>query len=315
MNETRTALVPADVKRLESHGHTVYVESSETRCFADIEYTFVIKQPWFLQESDTIIVGLKELENLDKLKKHIHVYFSHSFKEQEGSKEILNVFRKSESLLYDLEYFQKDGVRLLSFGYYAGLVGGILGLTQNSLRKEGRDLSYLKPWLSLEAMYASCTVIKSSIAVIGNGRCSRGVQHILRTFGLSYTLIGRDSIVDLSLYTIVFNCILLDITYTQQWITSTTLPSNPLLLVDISCDYTRKNNPIAIYNKGTTWEKPVYHYNDTISIIAIDNLPSLLPREASTEFSRMLTDLLLRYGDSTWSDTLAMFRSANLRLA
>jgi len=257
-----------------------------------------------------VIVGLKELGDLEKLERHIHVYFSHSFKGQQGSKEILDAFRRSDSLLYDLEYFQKDGVRLLSFGYYAGLVGGILGLTQHANRQEGLDLCNLKPWSSLEMMYASCKIRNSSIAVIGNGRCSRGVQDILCTFGLSYTLIGRDSILDLSLYDIVFNCILLDTSYTQQWITPTTLPSNTLLFVDVSCDYTRKNNPIAIYNKGTTWEKPVYHYNESISIIAIDNLPSLLPREASTEFSQKLTDLLLRYGDSTWSETLAVFRSA-----
>jgi len=64
------------------------------------------------------------------------------------------------------------------------------------------------------------------------------------------------------------------------------------VIVDISCDIHAKNNPIRLdYPNG--WLTKYKKYTDNIDIICIDNLPSLLPKDSSDEFSKKLTELFL----------------------
>ena len=314
-NEYRVPLVPCDVNILISQGHTVYVESSQSRFIPDSEYAAVgalIRQsPWWEQSSETLIIGLKTLDNLDKLNKHKHIYFSHSYRDQSGAKTILTAFAKSSSILYDLEYFHTPtGSRVLAFGLYAGKVGAVLGLSQHYKRSNGEpDIKDLKPWPSHGAMIESCKSANPRILIIGAGRCAQGVKDVLEERCLAYTQIGKDVVVpDMSAYDIVFNCILLDPAYNHVWMKPTDLITKPLLIVDISCDYSKPNNPIAVYHTATTFQAPVFNYNQHLSIIAIDNLPSLLPRDSSTEFSNRLTDLLLHYDDASWKRNLGIYR-------
>ena len=64
---------------------------------------------------------------------------------------------------------------------------------------------------------------------------------------------------------------------------------------DISCDPDSSFNPIPIYSSATNWEHPVIRVSDSnkLDVMAIDNLPSLLPYESSIDFSRQLIPLLL----------------------
>jgi saccharopine dehydrogenase (NAD+, L-lysine forming) len=71
-------------------------------------------------------------------------------------------------------------------------------------------------------------------------------------------------------------------------------PDRKLSVVcDVSCDTTNPHNPIPIYNVNTTFDKPTVPVECEgsglrISMIAIDYLPSLLPRESSEAFSGAL---------------------------
>jgi len=312
-NEYRVPLVPDDIKILISRGYTVYVESSQTRNFADSEYiaagASLTTDPWWHQPATTLIIGLKTLDNLNKLNKHTHIYFSHSYRNQSASKTILSAFAQSNSRLYDLEYFHiSTGARVLAFGFYAGQVGAALALRQHYNRSRHQaDIQDLQPWPDAHAMMEFCMSAEPSILIIGNGRCAKGVKHILTAKNLPYTQIGKDSQPDLAAYDIVFNCILLDTAYNNIWIKPTDILTKPLLIVDISCDYSKPNNPIAIYNSGTTFQTPILNYNNYVSIIAIDNLPSLLPRDSSAEFSNRLTELLIRCDDDCWKNNLATY--------
>lgn len=312
-NEFRTPLIPEDIKRLKMLGHLLVVEKSDTRCFANHEYLeaggTLITEEWFKQGQQTLIVGLKKLENIEKLNRHTHVYFSHSLKSQTGSTELLQAFKDSRSVLFDLEYFtDNNGKRLLAFGYYAGLVGTIIGLRQYYNKLNGlQDIANLKPWLNYEEMVKFYRPVKCNILVIGNGRCSKGVQTILQKFNIDYSIIKRGEEINLRNYDILINCISLDPDYNKVWIDLENIDKE-LLIIDISCDYSKKNNPIPIYSEPTTWEKPVFNYKNHVSLIAIDNLPSLLPRESSTEFSKHLTNLIINYGDTKWSKALDVFQ-------
>lgn len=82
-------------------------------------------------------------------------------------------------------------------------------------------------------------------------------------------------------------------------------PNRKLSVVcDVSCDTTNPHNPIPIYDINTTFDKPTVpvklssEANDLpLSVISIDHLPSLLPREASEAFSAALLPSLVGLND------------------
>jgi saccharopine dehydrogenase (NAD+, L-lysine-forming) len=327
-DEYRNVLIPEHVKILiELGGFVIYVEKSNNRVYSDNEYercgAILTDLKWYdSQFKDALIIGLKGVKDVElpKLRQHRHVFFSHSYERQVNSNTILHEFCKSRSRIYDFEYFvDNNNKRLLSFGYHAGVVGGLLGILQYIQRKKYNTcIKDLKYWDSIE------TVIKDNdelatigendikICVIGaNGKCGSGVKSILDRLRLKYTVLLRDdkktTLVD---YDIVYNCIKLSSDYNQIWFDKNTIFNKPIIISDISTDYTRKNNPIQLYTKATTFRDPVYTYNQYVDIIAIDNLPSLLPKDSSVDFSKKCMGLLLEYKDdknSHWRNNMNVF--------
>ena len=315
--EKRTPLVPDDIKILLKYGIPSYVQSSKYRIFNDNEYenagAIIVEDNWYEDKyKDCIIIGLKELDNLEKLNKHIHVYFSHSYKNQIGSKYILERFKASNSILYDFEYFLNCfNKRVIGFGKYAGFVGAVLGLKHfyNS------GLSNLVEWNSYDSMINDVNInicITPLIGIIGHkGNCGCGVIEILNTFNLNYEIIDKNQENKgnyMKKFDILYNCICLDDSSNELWFDKNTEFTKKILIVDISCDYNKSNNPINIYKEATTFENPVYKYNDSVDIIAINNLPSLLPIDSSIYFSNILTILLLEYDKSnTWINNMKKY--------
>jgi saccharopine dehydrogenase (NAD+, L-lysine-forming) len=206
-NELRTPIVPCHINKLINYGFTVYIQTSKNRCYNDNEYiingAIIVYDEWY-NYNDCLIIGIKELDNIDKLNCHTHIYFSHSFKNQIGSNIILKSFYTSSSTLHDLEYFKKGGNRLIAFGYYAGIVGCALGLINYNKR-----LSSLTCWNSLVELVDSIPNINCKIAIIGSkGRCGSGVKYILDLLNIQYDEFNRDSNKnDLVHYNIIYNCI------------------------------------------------------------------------------------------------------------
>jgi saccharopine dehydrogenase (NAD+, L-lysine-forming) len=320
VDEYRCPLVPNDVKTLVEKGYIVYVERSNHRVYSNEEYEDVGARltdlSWFHDIfRHALIIGLKCFSYLeyDYLNGHTHVFFAHSFQNQRGSEPILDAFHRSNSTLYDYEYFLDPVTksRTIAFGKYAGIVGGTLGL----LQKSGK-ISGLKPWPSkgdlfkdIELNITSLSNLK--ICVLGpNGRSGKGVCEVLDHFGLSY--VKKDSKSDksdLKTYDIVFNCILLAEDFKEIWIDSIDDIDHPFLIVDISCDVMSSNHPFPFYNEITSWEKPVLRISDNVEVITIYNLPSLLPKESSDDFSKILLDLILQenVSQTIWKGALTVF--------
>lgn len=82
-------------------------------------------------------------------------------------------------------------------------------------------------------------------------------------------------------------------------------PNRTLSVVcNVSADTTNPNNPIPIYDITTTFDKPTVPVTlpasaqgPPLSVISIDHLPSLLPRESSEMFSEALLPSLLQLND------------------
>ena len=312
-NECRTPLTPMDISRLHLAGFTIFVQKSSNRIYSDQEYANTGSQltdlPWTdSQFQDALIIGLKTFPDLEKLCQHRHIYFSHSFQNQSGSDVILTAFRKNKSTLYDFEYMVDDlGKRLLAFGQLAGQVGAGLGLLQYFTKtSQNRNIQDLQSWTSksefiqdIRKMIETGIFAGVWIAVIGpNGRCGGGVREILNMFGLKYQTFDRQSSKnELLKFDIIFNCILLDPALDKCWIEPdhvNTCTNKPVILVDISCDVTKSNHPFRkLYQEPTTWQQPVLSAGPFFDVIALDNLPALLPKDSSDSFSAKFTDLLL----------------------
>jgi saccharopine dehydrogenase (NAD+, L-lysine-forming) len=93
-------------------------------------------------------------------------------------------------------------------------------------------------------------------------------------------------------------------------------PDRKLSVVcDVSADTTNPNNPIPIYTVATTFNEPTVPVEQVkgepkLSVISIDHLPSLLPREASEAFSKDLLPSLLQLKD--WRNVPVWARAEKL---
>ena len=308
LDEHRCPIVPNDIQELIKNGYKIIVESSKNRIFSDDDYknngAIITLKKWYDEEYKLgIIIGLKELSSLEMLDNHTHVYFSHSYQNQLNSRKILDAFKYSNSIIYDFEYFLNDDKRrIIGFGYYAGYVGGCLGILQSyTKQKTGKNINNLVGWNSELELLNEINKIPDNfkktllIAVIGpEGNCGNSLIQLLDKLDINYVkYLKNSSKINLEYYDIIFNCIKLDENLNETWFHYTTNYIKPITIIDISCDYIKSNNPIKIYNQSTSWETPVYSYNKYVDIIAIDNLPSLLPRDSSIYFSNKCKKLLI----------------------
>lgn len=327
-NEFRTPLIPKDVEILISHNFTVFIEYFKNRCYNIAEYVKCGAIPieseniYNLDKESTLIVGLKELDfNDDRMFSFKHLYFAHCYKNQTGSVEILNKFKLNGGKLYDLEYLVDfDMKRLVSFGNHAGFMGSLLGIEQFIAKSCGYSICNLVPILDIgnKIVNIKKQLNKISkipkIAVLGpNGRCGSGAIKLFRLLELECDLLGRNSSKNnLHEYDIVINCIFLDKTeYIEPFITTNILEKfHKCIIVDVSCDCSSNNNPINIYNKSTSHQNPVISFGENIDLIAIDNLPTLVPIESSNYFSSNLVKLLIQINsdkEKVWERNISFY--------
>jgi saccharopine dehydrogenase (NAD+, L-lysine-forming) len=118
---------------------------------------------------------------------------------------------------------------------------------------------------------------------------------------------------------VFINCIYLSSEAIPPFVTreSLSVPERKLSVVcDVSCDPNNAHNPVPIYDDWTTFDKPTLPVDGVsgdlpLSVISIDHLPSLLPREASDAFSKALLPSLLeldkRHEARVWREAEDLF--------
>ena len=88
---------------------------------------------------------------------------------------------------------------------------------------------------------------------------------------------------------------------------------------DIACDPDSDYNPIPIYSAPTTWRKPGLNISShpPLDVMAIDNLPSLLPKESSIDFAEQLFPYLMDFNGKNhfvWQRAKEIFKSKLLEV-
>jgi saccharopine dehydrogenase (NAD+, L-lysine-forming) len=326
-NEKRVGITPDDAFELINAGIKVTVEESTDRIIPTEEYykvgSEIAKQDtWPGAPKNTIILGLKELpEDLETIE-HKHIMFGHAFKGQTNGQELLKKFKAGKGILYDLEYLtDPGGRRLAAFGYWAGFAGAAVSLKAYSDQQNNKGIC--GPVSIFENKETMLAYVKNAllhvekkfpkILVVGAmGRVGAGAIDFCETLGLRVTkwdieeTKNGEPFPEIFEHEIFLNCILAK-AGGPVFITKKHLNSNRNLSVigDISCDPDSSFNPLPIYNSATNWEVPVERIeaSQTLDVMAIDNLPSLLPYESSVDFSKQLLPLLLdlnRTKNNSW---------------
>ncbi|MFI1721571.1 saccharopine dehydrogenase [Streptomyces sp. NPDC020489] len=328
--ERRTPLVPSDARRLVDSGVTLTVEEAPQRIFPVSEYEAVGARvvpagSWVSAPAGAVVLGLKELPDDPAELSHRHVFFGHAYKRQPGAEALLRRFAAGGGALLDLEYLVDDhGRRLAAFGYWAGYLGAALAVLQH----RGRLAAPLAPTAKddLDAILRPLPGDEEFTAlVIGAlGRSGRGARVALRAAGIDPACWDLDETRDLDrpallAHDVLVNCVLAT-TPVPPFLREADLgdPARRLrTLCDVTCDVGSPLNVLPVYDRTTEWTEPVrrLHKEPPLDLIAIDNLPSLLPRESSADFSAQLLPLLLEFGTGgAWGRCLDRFRDASREL-
>ncbi|CAG8658963.1 hypothetical protein C2G38_2226496 [Gigaspora rosea] len=344
--EHRAALTPNSCRVLIQNGFQITVEKSTQRTLKDEEYeregcTLVPSGTWKNAPSDAYIIGLKELpENDTSPLSHSHIFFAHCYKNQDGWQDVIRRFVQGNGILLDLEFLTDEkGRRVAAFGYHAGFAGTALGLcvwAQQQIRpgekypsvdhfpNENDLITRVKDQLNKAIGIKGYT---PRIMVMGAlGRCGKGAADFARKvdipeeniikWDLEETKKGGPfpEILEADIFV---NCIYLN-QKIPPFLTKEMLDLQRKLsvIVDVSCDTTNSNNPIPVYTGNTTFGNPTIAVETKnahpLDVIAIDHLPTLLPRESSEQYTTDLLPTLLELPNRdtarVWIDAEKLFR-------
>lgn len=326
--EGRAAIVPETARTLVEAGFEIVVEESGQRAFDLHEYAeagcrTAPAGTWHDAPEGAIVVGLKELPN-DDVPLRDHIYFGHAYKGQHGARDLLSRFVAGGGTLLDLEYLlDEDGRRLAAFGYWAGYVGAALAVLEYRGELAASPPPMGKPELDgrLEAAGAK----HPAALVIGAlGRSGRGACDALRAAGIEPTAWDVEETTHLDRaalrsHDIIVNCVLVH-TPVPPFLTDADLdaPDRRVSVIsDVTCDVTSDCNVLPVYDDITRWDQPTRQLRPgagdqpPVRIIAIDNLPTLLPAEAAHTYATDLLPVLLQLPDGPpWQRARERFAQA-----
>ncbi len=319
----------------------IKVESSDSRFFNDEDYR---KEGIGVFEEVTecdVLLGVKEvpIDNLIPNKKYF--FFSHTIKKQKYNRNLLKAILGKNIDLYDHETIvDKNNIRLVAFGIYAGFVGAYNAFRTYGLKfnvfnlPKGEELHDQKMLIE-ELKKLKLPAIK--VVLTGKGRVGNGVKEMLdgmkmhevsvdefltKTFDEAvYVQIDvldynkrKDGIVkdendffkhsqeyesDFMRFAKVADVYITGHFYGvgAPYIFTKEDAKSPdfkiKVVADISCDV---DGPVASTIRSSTIEDPIYGYDpktglevnfmhkDAIAVMAVDNLPCELPKDASEGF-------------------------------
>lgn len=347
--DKRVPLTPSQCMFLQKKYANVkwVVQKSRVRCFTDEEYTSAgIEMVEDISDCD-VLFGVKEVPKSNLIKDKTYFYFSHTIKEQDYNRALLQKMISFNIRMIDYETLRDENKRrLIGFGRYAGVVGCYNGFLAYGLRTKRYALKpanecYDRIEMERELLKVDLPTIK--IILTGNGRVGGGALEILEKLGVKK--VSKEDFVSKSFDESVY--VQLDFNDYNARIDGsefidTDFFSNPTLfksmfmryaskadlfiaghyyssgspflfsrqdaksadfkirtIADISCDI---DGPVASTIRPSTIKDPIYGYNpqtekedsfdnnNVITVMAVDNLPCELPKDASEDFGNELIE-------------------------
>lgn len=159
------------------------VESSDIRVFSDEDYK---KQGFKVVENVSeakVLLGVKEVPIDALIPNKSYFFFSHTIKKQPYNRKLLQAILEKNITLYDHETIvNKEGYRLIGFGYYAGIVGTYNGFRAYGEKFKTFSLAKANTLRDKAALYAELNNIdlpSIKIVLTGNGKVGTGAKEVL----------------------------------------------------------------------------------------------------------------------------------------
>jgi saccharopine dehydrogenase (NAD+, L-lysine-forming) len=337
-NEERVGLTPEGAAALVKAGIHVSVEKSSVRAIPIDGYVkagceIVAENLWPKAPRTAIIFGLKELPEDGTPLAHRHIMFGHAYKGQPAGRVLLKRFKAGGGTLYDLEYLvDEKGRRVAAFGYWAGYAGAAVSLKCWTAQQRGTICGPVSKYPGRSALLADLKREldgrgRPRVMVIGAlGRVGTGAGDLCSALGLSVTrwdmaeTASGGPFPEVLQHEIFLNCILARPGCPVFVPASAKTGARKLTVIgDIACDPTSDFSPIKVYDRATDWPHPALRVaeNPPLDVMAIDNLPSLLPIESSEDYAAQLLPSLLTLDhleNGVWARAKAEFdrHAANL---
>lgn len=348
--DRRVPITPSQAAELNSKYDTLEVvcQSSDIRCFSDVEYRDAgVKVVNDVRDCD-VLLGVKEVPLDLLIEGKTYFFFSHTIKEQPYNAKLLKTILEKNITLIDYEVLtEPTGNRIVAFGRYAGIVGAYNAIWTFGERYNLFHIRRAHECFDLDDLKTEFGKVKLppiKIALTGGGRVAKGAMEVLVAMGIrkvtpaSYLTQYFDEPVFTQLNSRDYNKTK-DASefkrsefyknpdrfesdfhkYAEQ--TDVLIagafwdPRGPVLftphqaadadfkiriIADITCDI---EGSIPSTKKPSTIDDPVYDYDPTedrieqafrdegnITVMAIDNLPCELPRNASQDFGTELVN-------------------------
>ena len=325
--ERRAPLTPAGAASLIGEGAKITVERSEKRVFPNAAYEvagceIVGSGLWPEAPYDALILGVKELPAMPVLLRRQFCHFAHLFKEQQGWRNELARFAQGGGALFDIEYLtNEDNRRVAAFGYWAGWLGAAIGLWGWLSDGKAGPFNGVKATESREEFLTPITGLMREnppkVLVVGAlGRSGQGARDLFASVGVEPTCwdmaetanLDRTALLD---HDILVSCVLMQGPGLLMVRPEDLVGARLSMIADVACDPLSDYNPLPVYDAPTPWNAPFIEVAPDKWVTAIDNLPSLLPKESSEDFAEQLLPTLRTYPNGTpWQNAKASFDKA-----
>lgn len=339
-NEERVGLTPEGARALLAKGMRVTVEESRSRAIKIEGYRaagceIAPENSWPNAPKDAFIFGLKELPADGTPLVHRHILFGHAFKGQPAGQVLLGRFKAGGGTLYDLESLVDErGRRVAAFGYWAGFLGAALSLKCWAAQRRGAQMAPVARYpdkttllAALSRELAETGTTRPRALVIGAlGRVGTGAADLCAALGVPTTRWDKEETArggpfpEVLAHEVLLNCILAG-PGCPVFVPASALttPRRLTVIGDIACDPTSDFSPIKVYDRATDWEHPALRVADDppLDVMAIDNLPALLPVESSEDYAGQLLPSLLaldHLDQGVWARARAEFEAQLARI-
>ncbi|WP_282154254.1 saccharopine dehydrogenase [Ruegeria atlantica] len=315
-NEERVGLTPEGAASLIAAGIRVTVEESHVRAIPIDGYKnagceIAPENSWPDAPLDAIVFGLKELPEDGTPLPHRHIMFGHAYKGQHSGRALLQRFKAGGGTLYDLEYLvDENGRRVAAFGYWAGYAGAAVTLKAWAAQQRNEECPPVGVYSGKDALNAELLAELNATGanrpraiVIGAlGRVGAGAADLCEAMGVSVTkwdmaeTASGGPFPEILEHDLFLNCIFArpgtPIFVPRESLTS---QRNLTAIGDVACDPDSDYNPVPVYDRATTWDAPALRVasDPVMDVMAIDNLPSMLPVESSEDYAAQLLTTLL----------------------
>ncbi|NRB20992.1 MAG: saccharopine dehydrogenase [Rhodobacteraceae bacterium] len=332
-NEDRVGLTPTGAAALMQAGIKVTIEQSTVRAiplqgYIDAGCAIASENSWPQAPSDAIIFGLKELPEDGTALPHNHIMFGHAYKGQHSGKALLDRFKAGGGTLYDLEYLvEENGRRVAAFGYWAGYAGAAVTLKTWAAQQGGGLCGPVGVYPSKDTLLdelgaeldATGADRPKAIVIGAMGRVGTGAADLCEALGVTVTkwdmaeTSSGGPFPEILAHDLFLNCIFARPgTPVFVPLEALTAPRQLSAIGDVACDPDSDYNPVPVYDRATTWQAPALRVasDPVLDVMAIDNLPSMLPVESSQDYGAQLLPSLLTLDDlqaGVWGRAAASF--------